>query len=463
MKFVFSVLFCCVTIISNAQMTIKVVATPQLTPLLDDIYIAGSFNDWQAGDVAYVLSDQNGILSVDITAQEGEQLEFKFTRGTWQTVEGNVQGAYIPNRTLTYHANDEVELSITGWEDLPGNHSANPHVRILDSDFYMPQLERSRRIWILFPTDYNSSDGHYPVVYLHDGQNIFDHATSFAGEWRIDETMALPSMSGCKQAIFVAIDNGGSLRLDELSPWYNQEYDGGGEGGLYTDFIVQTLKPFIDSSFRTLPDRNNTTIGGSSLGGLLSMYAWAKYNNVFSRAAIFSPAFWFNPEIYDYVASQNIAVDSRIYFVCGTHEGTSMVPNMQQMRDQLTTTLSEDQIGYLVVQGGQHNENFWANQFAASHHFLAPCAVVDVDALREASNVTLVFPNPFSDTLHIAVANGYLENCVITDLQGREVLEQRNSAMLHVGQLARGTYHVTIQYINKNGELKREVKSLVKP
>jgi predicted alpha/beta superfamily hydrolase len=461
MKFVFSVLFCVMAFIAKTQMTIKVVGTPLLTPLLDDIYIAGSFNDWEAGDASYMLTEQNGVWSIDITAQEGELLEFKFTRGTWQTVEGSPQGAYIPNRTLTYQANQEVELSIAGWEDLPGSHSANPHVRILDSDFYMPQLERTRRIWMLFPTDYNSSDAHYPVVYLQDGQNIFDNATSFAGEWRVDESMALPSMSGCKQAIFVAIDNGGDLRLDELSPWYNQGYDAGGEGGLYTDFIVQTLKPFIDSSFRTMPERETTTIGGSSLGALLSMYAWAKYNNVFSRAAIFSPAFWFNPEIYDFVADQNIASDSYIYFVCGTSEGPTMVPNMQQMKDQIMIDLPQNQIGYLVVQGGQHSETFWANQFPASHHFLAPCVPVSVDEIALTHNVVMIYPNPCSDTLHISIKNGIFESCTITDMHGRKVLDASTN-VFSVTHLAKGSYHITLDYLNGTGELMREVHSFVK-
>ncbi len=447
----------------SAQMTIRVISTPQLTPLFDDIYIAGSFNDWAGGDENYKLTQDNQGWIISLTGTEGENIGFKFTRGAWESVEGNASGAFIQDRSLTYQNGQTVELNIAGWEDIAGNHTVTPHVRILDSDFFMPQLNRNRRIWITLPTDYATNETSYPVVYMHDGQNVFDAATSFAGEWRVDEAMALPSMSGCKQTIFVAIDNGGSLRIDELSPWPNSEYNAGGEGDEYVDFIVETLKPFIDEHFRTLPQRDHTTITGSSLGGLISMYAIAKHNNVFSKAGVFSPAFWFNPEIFDYVEANPLSSDSKVYFVCGTNESASMVPMMQQMRDLLfSSDVPQGNVGYLAVTGGQHNENFWANQFPVGHHFLAACETVGIEARSKAS--VKFFPNPMNDSLQIEFSSAQGNKVSIYDGKGKLVLthNMNKGNVINVAKLSAGTYQARVDYTDASGKENYLIEKLIK-
>ena len=133
---------------------------------------------------------------------------------------------------------------------------------------------------------------------MHDGQNVFDAATSFAGEWNVDDSLSIMQMNGDSGAIVVAIDNGGQYRLDEYCPYNNPTY-GGGQGDLYADFLVSTLKPAIDSAFRTRPDRLNTAIAGSSVGAYIALYAGIKYQNVFSKIGSFSPAYWFEDSIYN--------------------------------------------------------------------------------------------------------------------------------------------------------------------
>jgi len=452
-----TICMCCMMMSSvlSAQMTLQIISTPQLTPLFDDIYIAGSFNDWTPGDDNYKLTNTSGVYSIELSGIEnGASIDFKFTRGEWPNVEGNAAGGYIEDRTLTFQNGQTAQLTIEGWEDIAGNHTVTPHVRIMDSNFFMPQLNRYRRIWIAFPVDYFTSDVSYPVIYMHDGQNVFDNATSFAGEWRVDETMALPGMQGCKQAIVVAIDNGGALRIDELSPWYNSQYNAGGEGDDYVDFIVHSLKPFVDENFRTLPGRQHTTISGSSLGGLISMHAITKYNEVFSRAGIFSPAFWFNPEIFDYVQVNPHSSDSKIYFVCGTSESESMVPMMEQMRDMiLAADVLPANVGYLAVPGGQHNENFWANQFPAAHNFLAPCGITN---LVEAENESIIklFPNPVKDTVQLVIKGVRIDNVVFYDGQMKTVLthSMNRGNTIDVSKLHSGTYHVRVDYTHPSGK-----------
>ena len=128
-----------------------------------------------------------------------------------------------------------------------------------------PQLKTSRKIWLYLPKNYESSTKKYPVIYMHDAQNLFDAKTSFAGEWNVDEK--LDSLSA--QVIVVGIENGGDKRLEELTPYKNEKY-GGGNAEKYLEFIVNTLKPEIDKKYRTKTDTKNTTIMGSSLGGLVS-------------------------------------------------------------------------------------------------------------------------------------------------------------------------------------------------
>ena len=139
-----------------------------------------------------------------------------------------------------------------------------------------PQLKAIKKIWVYLPKDYDTSAKKYPVIYMHDAQNLFDATTSYVGEWNVDET--LDSINA--QVIVIGIEHGGDKRIDELTPFKNEKY-GGGKADGYLDFIVKTLKPKIDSTYRTKTNAMNTAIFGSSLGGLVSFYDAIKYPEVF--------------------------------------------------------------------------------------------------------------------------------------------------------------------------------------
>jgi len=468
MKYFVSAIFICLTALvsikGNGQMTIEVISTPQLTPLFDDIYIAGTFNDWSENNEEFKLTQSGSTWSIQLTGANDEEIAFKFTRGDWDNVEGNAMGNYIADRTATFQNGQTLQLTIAGWEDIAGNHTVTPNVRILDSNFFMPELKRHRRIWISFPPNYFTNELYYPVVYMHDGQNLFDAATSFIGEWQVDETMASNNIEECAQAIMVGIDNGGALRMDELSPWVNAEYNEGGEGDEYLAFIVQTLKPFIDEHFRTQPEREHTAIAGSSLGGLISMYGIAKHNDVFSKAGVFSPAFWFNPEIFDYVEEHPLSSDSKVYLVCGTAEGASVVPNMQQMRDiLLSSDVPQSNVGYLVVQGGQHNEAAWATQFATGFNFLYDCLTSEIQEVR-SENTFSIYPNPAKDSIQLNLLSGELKRITIYDQKGKSVLqhEMKRGSLINISKLASGNYTIKVECTLPSGEAKVLTNTLVK-
>lgn len=353
-----------------AQVTIIVTSIPQNTPSGDNIYIAGNFNGWNPGDPAYMLAENGqGFPQIILTGTGG--IEFKFTRGSWETVEGNENGQYLPNRTFTFGAADTLELQILSWEDQGGgNHTAAENVVIMDEDFLMPQFNRTRRIWLYLPPDYETSGKNYPVLYMHDGQNLFDAATSFAGEWEVDETLNEMFAAGKEVPIVVGIDNGGGYRIDEYTPWPNPNY-GGGDGELYAQFIVETLKPYIDDNYRTKPEQPFTGVMGSSLGGLISHYIADKYQEIFSKAGVFSPSYWFNDSVYDFTYLTGKQQPVKFYIMGGTAESGSLVQEMNDMADTLKAVgFTENEISVKAVQGGQHNEQLWRQEFGEAYEWL---------------------------------------------------------------------------------------------
>src|SRR5690606_34099894 len=171
-------------------------------------------NNWNPKHANYQFrkNENHFILTVSLPAGKHE---FKLTRGGWNTGETAKEGASLPNRIINVTGDMEVDLVVKDWADhfnaTPVKSTANAQVKILDSAFYIPQLDRTRRVWIYLPDNYASSGKKYPVLYMHDGQNIFDDASSYSGEWGVDE--ALDSLAtGCIEIIVVAIDNGGEKR-----------------------------------------------------------------------------------------------------------------------------------------------------------------------------------------------------------------------------------------------------------
>ncbi len=190
---------------------------------------------------------------------------------------------------------------------------------LIAQDVYSPQLYNKRDIVIYLPPSYKYSDKRYPVIYMHDGQNLFDNATSFAGEWLVDETLERLALNEGLEAIVVGIANNGNKRLDEYSPFVDHSY-GGGEGNRYVSFIANTLKPLIDNQFRTLPQRRKTGIMGSSMGGLISLYAFFYREDVFGFVGAMSPSLWFaRGAIYSYIESASF-LPGKVYLDAGTRE-----------------------------------------------------------------------------------------------------------------------------------------------
>lgn len=362
----------CVSVQFSAQITLKVTEIPKDTPKNATIYVAGNFNGWNPNSTP-LISDGKGNQTVTIPEGNGV-IEYKFTRGNWNTAEGNASGNPISNRNSVFTGKPQtIETQILSWENVTEKVStATKNVHLISDSFLILELGRTRKIWIYLPPDYETSKKKYPVIYMQDGQNLFDNATSFSGEWEIDETLNKLFVEGDYGAIVVGIDNGDSHRIDEYTPWKNPEY-GGGEGDLYADFLAKTLKPFIDSHYRTKTGKKHNALIGSSLGALISNYAGIKYHNVFSKIGSFSPAYWIvNQEFNNYVKDSNMNLSAtRIYFVAGSGESKTMTKDLETVKNNLQKKGLKPGNTFVKIDSyGQHNENYWKGEFREAYRWL---------------------------------------------------------------------------------------------
>jgi predicted alpha/beta superfamily hydrolase len=240
-------------------------------------------------------------------------------------------------------------------------------------DVFSPQLFNTRDVYVYLPPSYGRGDFRFPVIYMQDGQNLFDPALSFAGSWRVDLAMTAAARLGF-EAIVVGVANTGSARLDEYGPFLEPEIGAGGVADLYVDFLLDTLKPQIDDEFRTLPEREQTGIAGSSMGGLLSLYAFFRRPYAFGFAASLSPAFWFGQrKIFDWVRhTPNPPGLGRLYLDIGTREGGRSLPDVRRMRDVLLAKgyVEGESFRYVEEEGARHTEATWRRRFKKALPFL---------------------------------------------------------------------------------------------
>src|SRR5258705_4692112 len=224
-KIVFFLIVSLITLSVTPQQKVRIEinALPPNSPANSSIFIAGSFNSWNPQNKNFQFQKNDKSYFLELLLNAGSY-EYKITRGGWDKVESTKDGKDIVNRTLKVDADASIEVSVEGWNALfassalPRKSTANKNVRIIDTAFFIPQLNRTRRVWVYLPMSYNNSSKKYPVLYMHDGQNVFDDATSFLGEWGVDEAMDTLGLK-TKECIVVGIDNGGDKRLNEYCPY----------------------------------------------------------------------------------------------------------------------------------------------------------------------------------------------------------------------------------------------------
>jgi predicted alpha/beta superfamily hydrolase len=263
-------------------------------------------------------------------------------------------------------------------------HTLTGDIRV-HKKFHSTILNNDRDVLVYLPPDYDTNKKQrYSVFYLHDGQNLFDGATSFipGQEWRVDETaQRLIAAGKIEPLIIVGIDNAGKDRINEYTPAADAKYKMGGKADLYGRMLVEELKPFIDSQYRTKRGADHTGIGGSSLGGLVSLYLALKYPRIFGRAAVVSPSVWFaNKQIVHYVETLPKQPKVRIWMDIGTREGQDAAEAQQSVNDVrlLQQRLIRrgwkpgKDLNYFEAEGAEHNESAWAARVESILTFLFP-------------------------------------------------------------------------------------------
>jgi len=240
--------------------------------------------------------------------------------------------------------------------------TAQPNVQVLAERLAMPGLNRERTLRLYLPPSYAASpDRRYPVIHMNDAQNLFDDATAPFGAWHVGETLDGLARTKGFEAIVVGIDHGGDKRVPEMLPWPNPPRFPVAEGEAYIGFIVQVVKPWIDSHYRTQRKPASTAIAGSSIAALIAQVALHRHPEVFGRALLFSPAYWIAPRIDVLVRERPLPATARVYVYAGDREDDEMLPLVERVVGLLAQGRAA--VTLHVVPGAKHNEAAWRAEF----------------------------------------------------------------------------------------------------
>lgn len=339
------------------------------------VFITGNFNNWNPKDDQYKLQQSDAShYFIEIEDEKlADEIEYKFTKGGWENVELDKYGNITPNRKakkILQKTSDTVEKWRLNWG--PFKEEFFPTAEVISEKFYIPQLDRYRKIWAVLPYDYYTSDKTYPVLYLQDAQNLFNEGSGF-GNWEIDKKLSILAEYGRGDLIIIAIEHGSEDRIKEYI-FDNDHVANGSEGKKYIRFITDTLKPYVDENYRTKKDRDNTGIGGSSLGALISIYSGFLYPEVYSKLLIFSPSLWVEPNNNFPMMSFRVPFKTKIYLYGGGQEGSKMVKRIHIFEEYLKKwekkNLFDFEFRTSINPEGTHSEFYWSQEFPRAIEWL---------------------------------------------------------------------------------------------
>ncbi len=343
-----------------------------------ECYLTGNFNGWampgyKLGTIPAVGKDLHAVIA-DIAAGT---LEVKLNRGDWKSCLAYGDGRIADAISIEVPEKQHIRIRANHWRDEFPKSTASPQVHLLDAGFYLPNLAVHRRIWIYLPEDYENNEDSYPVIYMHDGQQLFDEAISIgrAGpvEWKVDETIDAAKV----KVIVVGIDHADSYneRLDEylVKPFDTLKEP---RGLLYLRDIIEVIKPFVDGHYRTLTSSKYTALAGSSAGGLISLYGGLCYPEIFGTVAAFSPSLWMGNDLnegYDAMSAEKKVhlAQQAYYFYAGRREVRQdrllgKVDLAQDMEEFVArfTKYAPAALNIDIDPHGKHGALYWQRAFA---------------------------------------------------------------------------------------------------
>lgn len=346
---------------SRLQKRVTFRVMPQVIPDSEAVYIAGNHPQlglWRP-DTVRLAQQADSSWSRTFEFHAGVRLEYKITRGSWQNEAVNAEGIVLPNAILEVTHDTTVTIEVATWKDF--KHQVEG--QITGTVAYHRQMPgegiRPRDIVVWLPPSYaNAPEKRYPVLYMHDGQNVFDPRTSYLGvDWQVDEVAdSLIRAGEMEEIIIVGVNNSDDRRA---------EYSDTEKGRAYMKFLIEKLKPFIDATYRTQPERQNTAVMGSSMGGLISfLLAW-HHPEVFSQAACLSPAFIppFGTAVKMVENDDGPMKNIRLYLDNG---GVALDSMLQAGCDQMLHALKQkgfslgDNLYWFHDKHAEHSERAWA-------------------------------------------------------------------------------------------------------
>jgi predicted alpha/beta superfamily hydrolase len=365
-------------IFEHVTIRFEISSLPSYTPLESEFYLETGWDGWNPANPKQKMVLEGSAYQLELAIPLGMLLEYKITRGSSEREEGNAYGhRRIPHR-LVVQESCRQQIEVEGWMDLPqGAMPPLPHTRVgsLESfELYSPQLEDTFTFWVYRPPSYDRSSEPYPVMYFHDGRNIFDAQRSFAGvSWEADaaaEALALEGM----ETLMVAVDVREEHRNQDYVP-FKAAFNGyTTHADAYGDFLTQTLKPYIDSHFRTRLETEHTAIVGASFGGLISLYLGLKHPEIYGFIGAFSPSVLVaDGQLFGYLYSQPLERQQRWYLDMGTLEGSDTVMANYFAHATKTFAYMLEKRGQTVRleigEGHWHDEQAWKTRFPKALRF----------------------------------------------------------------------------------------------
>lgn len=373
------------------------VTSPIEVPSNAAIKVAGNFNGWSPYYSEVVLSHKTGKIytaTIDFADTEINQvIEYKYvllyddqtTDNQWRYVEGDQHRGEIANRSYKLQAGSFLlRETIQSFKDVdPGVSTltrGSLDIVTLTMTQFADHRERKIRIWLPDGYNANNKSKKYPVLYMFDGQNLFDGTTAYAGEWEIDESIGKMMDEGYGGTIVVGIDNGPE-RWDEYSPSIFSIKDEN-KGNFNTPsgektgaFVVETVKPYVDAHYNTLTDNQHTGVGGSSMGGIMTFFMAINYPEVFGYALPFSSSHWIyvDGHIENFINAKvtgDVSRFSRLYLWNGSLETERLQYPGIIKNALLAKGYNEAKIKIVTTQGGGHNEASWLQAFPNAYRWL---------------------------------------------------------------------------------------------
>jgi predicted alpha/beta superfamily hydrolase len=356
------------------------VTVPSDTPS-DALITVVSSHASLGGDTApgFVLRRQGaGVYSGLVRLPVGEEVSFDVWQGDVWRPELAADGAPVSRHTFMVEAGDmTVPVTVARWgapSKGPAMKSGLTGIIRYHRGVSSKNLTRSRDIIVYLPPDYfDSPERRYPVLYMHDGQNLMDASTANSGEWKVDETAEQLIQAGAVEPVIIVGVANSPDRIAEYTYKANPPH-GGGNADAYGRFLVEELKPLIDARYRTRPGPGDTGLAGSSLGGLVSLYLGMKYPGTFTRLGVISPSVWWaNKDILTKVQALDTKPPLRLWVDMGTSEGENGISDARDLRQALETEgWGPGDLKYVELEGAGHNEGAWAARFGDVLRYLFP-------------------------------------------------------------------------------------------